>query len=255
MNIKNKKAVAFVVVIFLLVSLEIVYIFSELYNEPVKQNIQEQTDAIKFKKEYEELNGKDNGNGSIYRPLSISDKNPFIYKEAKDIIEMIDNKETFVVYFGFGKCPWCRSVLESMIKSAKNKGVKKIYYVDVLNIRDKYELNEKHKAVRTVEGTKDYYTLLKKLNNVLENYEPLTYTENKKEKKVTINEKRIYAPNVIVVNKGKAVSLETGIIETLIDPYMDLTDDMNCQIESLFDCLFEKLENASSVCDLSNNKC
>lgn len=256
MNMKNKKAKAFVVILFLLVSLEIVYIFSELYNDNEIVNPSNQiTDSIKFKKEYEELNGKDNGNGNIYRALSISDENPFIYKEAKDIVKMMNNKESFVVYFGFGKCPWCRSVLESFIDSAKEKGIDKIYYVDVFNIRDKYELDSNNKPVKTVEGTKDYYELLNKMANVLDDYSPLTYTVKKKEKKVVVNEKRIYAPNVVIVNKGRAVVKEDGIIDELVDPYMEITDDMRCSIKLLFECALDKIDDEKTTCDISNAKC
>lgn len=243
----KKRAVVFVVVLFLFVALGIVYIFSELYTESEAPE-EKVTDAMKFKSEYESVNGETQGDYKI-RELSISKKNPFIYKTAEELVELIEDKKTFVVYFGFADCPWCRSVLPSLIESAKENNIDTIYYVDVKNIRDKYELDEKNKAVRTVEGTDAYYRLLELLDPVLSEYAPLTYTTKKnKTKKVTIEEKRIYAPNIVVVKNGNALQLETGTPETLTDPYMELTDGINNEIKCLFDCLFETMTEDDNVC-------
>ena len=172
MNMK-KRAVAFVLVLFLFVAFAIVYIFSELYSESeVPEPVI--TDAIKFKSEYEAVNGEKQGDYTV-RKLSISEENPFIYSSAEEIVKKINNNETFVVYFGFATCPWCRSVLPSLIDSAKDNNVDVIYYVDVLNIRNKYELDENNKAVETVKGSDAYYELLTLLDSVLDEYSPLTY--------------------------------------------------------------------------------
>lgn len=256
MNKKRKAATAIAVVLFMLVALEIVYIFSELYTENDINSAPTITDAIKFKEEYEALNGVSNANGVQNRSILIDEDNPIIYASAKDISSMIENKESFIVYFGFSACPWCRSVIPSLISAAKDNGVTKIYYVDVLNIRDRYELNEENKAVRTVEGTEDYYKLLEQLDSILDDYAPLTYKTNKnKTKKVKINEKRIYAPNIIAVKNGKPVALEDGIIDALTDSHMDLTDEIKCEIKERFKCLFESLKEDNIVCDIDTGKC
>lgn len=237
MNMK-KSAVAFIVCLFLVLAFGITYIFTELYSEDEAPQ-PTITDASKFKEEYEKVNGEVQGEKTV-RTLKIDENNPFIYATEDEIVNMIEEKKSFVVYFGFSTCPWCRSVLESMISSAKNNKIDKIYYVDVLNIRDKYELNDKKEAVKTVEGTKGYYRLLELLDSVLADYEPLTYeTKKGKTKKVKIDEKRIYAPNVVVVKNGNAVSLETGMVDALTDPYMELTDALKNSMKCKFDCLFE----------------
>ena len=63
-------------------------------------------DAVTFKKDYESLNGKENANGKIHREVSIPKNNPIIISSAKEIVSMIENKETFYVYFGDSLCPW-----------------------------------------------------------------------------------------------------------------------------------------------------
>ena len=58
-----------------------------------------ETDAEKFKNEYESLNGTVSKSGKEVRSITIDEKNPMIYKSAEEIVEMIEKKETFVVYW------------------------------------------------------------------------------------------------------------------------------------------------------------
>ena len=64
----------------------------------------------------------------------------FISYTAEEIAEKIEKKDSFIVYFGFAKCPWCRSVLETLIEVAKDQGLDTIYYVDVKDVRDVKEV-------------------------------------------------------------------------------------------------------------------
>ena len=256
MNKRKKLATAIAIFLFMIVALEVVYIFSELYSENEVPTDPVITDAVKFKEEYESLNGTKSVNDQEIRSITIDEDNPFIYATEDDIVKMIDNKETFVVYFGFTACPWCRSVLESLVSAAKENNITKIYYVNVLDIRDKYELNDKNKAVRTVEGTEGYYALLKRIGSVLDDYSPLSYkTSKNKTKQVKIGEKRIYAPNIVTVKNGEAVSMETGIVDALVDPYMELTDEMTCEMKEIFKCLFDTLKDDVEVCEIDAQKC
>ena len=105
------------------------------------------SDSLKFKEEYEGFNGEKNDYFE-YRNLSITEKNPIIYSSAEEIVQKIENKETFIVYFGDPECPWCRSVIEQAINSANENGISKIYYVRIWNgfhneiLRDVYELDK-----------------------------------------------------------------------------------------------------------------
>ena len=206
------------------------------------------TDAEKFKEEYESVNGKE-----IYekkaRKISISKNNPFIYKNAKDIVEMMEQDETFLVYFGFNTCPWCRSVIEELIHVAEDNKIEKIYYVDVKDIRDIKEVNEKGKIETTKEGTKAYYELLEKMDSVLDDY---TLTNDDEE--ISANEKRIYAPNVVAVVNGKAKEMSTGTPDSLKDPYQELTEEIRKDIYNEFKCIVKCINNEKkNVC--TTNAC
>ena len=182
----------------------------------------EETDALKFKEEYEKINNEKTSYGTINREISISKDNPFIYKSAEEINEMIENKETFVVYFGFAACPWCRSVIETLIETAKEKGLDTIYYVDVYNIRDQLKLDENGSVIVDKKGTDAYYKLLENLDNVLTDY-TLTDSDNNT---VSTGEKRVYAPNVVSIINGEATLLRTGISDHQTDPYAGLTEEI-----------------------------
>ena len=205
------------------------------------------TDAEIFKKEYESLNGAKNDNGKIIRTVTIPKDNPFIYQTADELADRIDNKETFVVYFGFAKCPWCRSMIEQLIKSAEDHNIEKIYYVDVLDIRDEFEISESEGVVQTNTGTKGYNRLLDQLDNVLEDY----YILNDKDEKVNTKEKRIYAPNVVAIVNGKAEKLVEGISPKLEDPYAKLTEEMLEESYNSFNCIWECYQSDSNTCQKS----
>lgn len=201
--------------------------------------VDKNSDAYKFKKEYESINNKDNGHGNKYRELNISNDNPFIYSTAEEILEKTNKKETFIVYFGFKECPWCRSIIEELINVAKDRNIEKIYYVDVKDIRDVKEKDESGNIKTIKEGNSAYMELVEKFSNVLEDY-----TLNGE----SIGEKRIYAPNVIAVSNGQAIQMETGISEELKDPYSKLTSKMKKYTYNKFKCIIKCIEEASTTC-------
>ena len=217
-------------------------------NKDIDKDTVSSEDALKFKNDYESLNGVDN-NGKTIRSVNIPEDNPFVYKEASDIVKMINNEESFIVYFGFSKCPWCRSIIETLIKVANDYNVDTIYYVDVLEIRDILKLDDTNEIVTDREGSKDYMKLIKLLDNVLSDYN-LTDAEGNT---ISTGEKRIYAPNVVSVVDGEATLLETGISDSQEDGYQELTDDM---LDETYDKLAKVMEELgeSTVCS-TDSKC
>ena len=205
------------------------------------------SDAYKFKNEYESLNGTKSDSGKEIREIAIDENNPVIYKTAEEIVEMIENNETFVVYFGFSKCPWCRSVLPTLLEVADDLKLTKLYYVDILEIRDVLELNEKNELVTKTKGSDAYYTLLELVDNVLDDYS----MTDKNGKKIDTHEKRIYAPNVVGIVNGKADKMTTGISSLQTDAYMDLTEEMVNETYNKFKCVIScVLDNQKATCSL-----
>jgi thiol-disulfide isomerase/thioredoxin len=190
--------------------------------------------AVSFKEEYESLNGTTNESGKEHRTITIDEDNPYVKVSADKIVEMIENKETFYVYFGANWCPWCRSVLEKSIEVDKDNNIKTIYYVDITDIRDTLEYVDK-KIETTQSGSDAYYKLIELLDNVLDDY--TLYDGNNKE--VETNEKRIYAPNFIYVKNGNAVKKISAISEAQTDSRETLTDEILNDEEKAFDEFFK----------------
>ena len=201
-------------------------------------------DALKFKSDYESLNGVETSSeGVYYRELDLDEDNPFVYTTLEEINGKIDNKESFIVYFGANWCPWCRSVLPTAIEEAKDAGIDTIYYIDVRpdndeenDIRDIYSLDEKKKIYLSHEGTEAYHKFIKTADSILSEYSSHGVDVKGTE---FAGAKRVGAPNFIQVKKGKPVVKITGISEEETDPYMELNDEILDDMSEIFSEFFE----------------
>ncbi len=196
--------------------------------------------AKEFKESYEALNGTTNKSGKEHRSVKIDSNNPFEKVEASEIVEKINNKESFYVYFGDELCPWCRSVIEKFIEVANKNNIKKVYYVKIWDkegteiLRSKYELDDNNELKEVIKGTDEYYKLLESFNDLLSDY---TLTD-KDGNKVDVHEKRIFAPNFVYVKDGVAVKLVDGISDKQKDAREELTKEMLTDEEKTFNEFF-----------------
>jgi len=204
-----------------------------------------QTDGIKFKEEYEKLNGKKNDQGKKYREITIDSKNKMVYKTTEEVLELIDKKKSFVLYFGFDTCPWCRSVVPTLASISKELN-QEVYYIDVKDIRDTFELDDDNKPKLVKKGSKDYSKLLEKLESVLEDY-TLTDSDNNE---IKVGEKRIYAPSIVIVIDGKAKELTTGISDKQTDGYMKLTKEMEKETYNKIKKVLKQVSDKNNTCYL-----
>ena len=204
-----------------------------------------QTDGIKFKEEYEKLNGKKNDQGKKYREITIDSKNKMVYKTTEEVLDLIDKKKSFVLYFGFDTCPWCRSVVPTLASISKELN-QEVYYIDVKDIRDTFELDDDNKPKLVKKGSKDYSKLLEKLEPVLEDY-TLTDSDNNE---IKVGEKRIYAPSIVSVIDGKAKELTTGISDKQTDGYMKLTKEMEKDTNNKIKKVLKQVSDKKNTCYL-----
>ncbi len=200
-------------------------------------------DVITFKEEYESLNGEVSNSGRDYRSVSIDEDNPYIYITAEELIEKMDNGESFYVYFGSSMCPWCRSVIETATEVANSNSISEIYYVDIWDddgneiLRDKYIINDNNELEQTIEGTSTYYEILERFNDFLDDY---TLTDDDG-KEVNVGEKRLYAPTFVFIENGEVSRLVTGIPDSLNSPYDELTEEIKNDQEEIFEEFFSNL--------------
>ena len=209
-----------------------------LDNHDKEPKIEITADEKAFKEAYESLNGTKNSSDKDYLEVNIPDKNLVTIKTDEEIIDVLKNG-TGVVYFGFNSCPWCRSLVETLIKTAKNTNVKNIYYVDVLDIRSSYEVKNK-KLNKTKEGTEAYYEILEVLDDYLTEYK---ITSDKKD--YDTKEKRLYAPTIVALKNGEIVGFHEGTVKSQTDPYLGLNDTEEKELEGIFKEMFLKIEDDS----------
>ena len=200
-----------------------------------------ETEALKFKNDYESINGQENASGKIHRVVTIDPENPFIEVSASDIVNKLKNKETFYVYFGSRLCPWCRSVIEKAIEEARKNNIKEIYYVDIWDdegkeiLRDKYTLDDNNELVLSIEAGEGYQELLEYFAELLSEYT----LKDKDGKSVSTGEKRIYAPNFFYIEEGKALKMTEGISSLQKDSREELSEEMLKEEEELFKEFFD----------------
>ena len=197
--------------------------------------------AIAFKEEYEALNGKMARYKKEHRTLNIPEDNPYVKTTPAKVLEMIENNETFYLYVGDPLCPWCRSVIEQSIKTAKEYGIDTIYYIDFWDdenneiLRDVYELVD-GKITKTHEATEEYKKLLELCGDDLglRNYT----VKDKKGKEVEVNSKRFYGPSFFFIKDGVFKKYTDARSTKQSGPLDELTDEILKDQAELFENLF-----------------
>ena len=207
-----------------------------------------ESDAVRFKKEYESINGKTLKRSSHkVKSLSISKNNPIKYASYDEVIDVIKNG-TGIIYLGYPECPWCRSALPVLLESAKDYKIDTIYYINMHDERDYYEVKDgklvykKDDNGNELKGTKGYFKLLKALDSELGSY---TVTDDAG-KEYDTGEKRIYVPLIIFVNEGKIIGTHLSTVDTQENGYDELTDDEYDELNGIY---------ANYIKELVNNYC
>ena len=199
--------------------------------------------ALDFKEEYESVNDKVLRGDIKYRTLNINEKNPYIKVTPEEIVEKINNKETFYLYVGDPLCPWCRSGLEKMIEVAIDKGIKDIYYIDFWDdehneiLRDLYDIKINKKDIefiKTQDSAKGYDEILEAVSLFVQDY-----TITKDDVTYNVGVKRIYGGDHFYFEKGickKYVSLRSDKLAKSSDELTkEVLDDQQKNFEEFFE--------------------
>lgn len=193
-----------------------------------------------FKIDYESINGLKNKKDVYYRILNIPEDNPIVYTSGEEIINLINNKESFYLYVGDKLCPWCRSNIETAIKIAKENNIEKIYYIEIWDdegneiFRDKYQI-EDDKLVQVYKGEASYHQLLEYSSSFLKDY-----VLNKDGENIEVGEKRIFAPSYFYFEEGVLKRFTEGTSINQKDAYETLNDQILNDQETLFKELFSE---------------
>ena len=200
-------------------------------------------DAIKFKEEYEKLNGEINtSNSKKYPEVKISEDNVVKYSSYDEVLEILQTG-TGIIYLGFPECPWCRNLVPVLMTAANETEIDVVYYLNIKEDRNLLVLDDNKKIKTQKEGSKNYFKLVDALSEILDDY---VLTTNSGEE-VNTKTKRIYLPLVIFVKEGKIIDYHLDTVESQENPYEPLSDR---ELEELLLTLINKISKTTGIiCD------
>lgn len=235
---KKKLYIIIGIILIVLAGLAVWY-FGFSNGEEVKIN----EDAVKFKEEYEALNGKKSASGKVYQTLDIKEDSKIKYSNMDEVIEILENG-TGLIYFGYPNCPWCRGMLPTLLETVDCSCLDNLYYMDMTDVRDTYEIKN-GKPNKVKDGAKGYDKLLELLDEHLDEY-----TLQNGKKTVKVGEKRMYVPFIVAVKDGEVldtystVTLDEG--QTSYDP---LTKKQKDELKNVFNDMIYEMSLTTTVCE------
>ena len=137
------------------------------------------------------------------------------YKEIslKDSLDIIKDKKSAVVYYGFPKCPWCIEIVPILNEVAKENKIT-VYYV---NTRLEENMDETQKG-ELVEILKDYLETNDEGNP------------------------HLYVPDVYVFKDGKVLDHHLGTVDGHDAHERKITDEEKQQVKETYQKMIEKLK-------------
>jgi len=204
-------------------------------------------DMLRFKEEYEALNGQSNAAGThIMKTISIPEYNRAVYITPEEILELAESG-TGLIYFGFPQCPWCRQMTPLLVDVVLNSGLNALYYIDMTDIRTTWELQD-GVPVMTNEGHPYYQDLLIAFESVIETspINPFHLTDADGNR-INTEELRIFVPTVVAIRNGRIVGSHMYTVPASApgNPYENhwnsLTEDEEQQLRAIYETLLEAL--------------
>lgn len=213
-------------------------------------------DMLRFKEEYEALNGQENAAGThTLQTITIPEFNLIRYATPEEILEIAESG-TGLIYFGFPQCPWCRQMTPLLIDVALDMGVDVIHYLDLLNptsIRTTWELQDGI-PVMTNPGHARYQDLLVAFSSILEPL-PLNpfHLTDADGNRVNTEELRIFVPTVVAIRNGEIVAHHIYTLESSFpgNPYGNQWNLLTAEETEELRAIYENVIRAL----LGNNPC
>lgn len=199
--VSDKKKLALLIGIIVILVIVIVVLVNIFGNGQLMSGISN-ADGRKFENEYEKLNGEVSEDGKTYPEVNISSSNVMKYASTEEVLNIFNNKEDAVIYFGYSSCLYCRSAVQVLCDTAATMDIDTIYYLDIEETDDKYN---------------DLLSILD---------EKFTIEED--------GEKKIYSPLVVFVARGDIVSYNKGTLFSQEDPYQPLDKDQVAGLSEIY---------------------
>ena len=204
------------------------------------------SDALAFKLEHEELNGVPNPNNPelIFKDMYIPENNPFRYAELYEIVQLLENNGTGVVYLGFPICPWCRSFVPVLTNTAIEYGVREILYRNILEDRNILEL-EDGVIYETRAGHPEYYRLLELLGDLAPAY---TGLEDDSFRRVFVPALLFIKDGEVIRYQGALASFQERVSTEELGGWLQKNEEEIEELSQIFSDYFEKLFENTDDC-------
>lgn len=178
-------------------------------------NITMNNDTLSFKTEYESLNNNENLHVQVPEDLNI---HLLDFEGVKTML----SSGSWVLYFGFPTCPWCRNLLPELFVTLKQNQIFDLYVFDPKTIRDTKKLDEQWNIITEVETSVEYQRLLDRMDNILPAYKGLN------DEKI----KRLYVPFLVVIKDWEIIGHHLSTLEEQEDPKIPLTDAQKKKLQN-----------------------
>lgn len=193
-------------------------------------------DGVKFKEEYEALNGTlIEGSDTNFMDMEIAKENPVVYATIDDVLEVVEG--TGIILFGFPECPWCRNAIPTFIDVANELKVETIYYYNIKDERDVLELVDGEIVEKTPKGA-NYQLLYDAM------YEDLSVYGGLEDDSI----KRLYFPTVYIYKDGELVLKQESTVESHTDSQVEMNEAQKTELKEIYANGIKKMQ--SSVCDI-----
>lgn len=185
------------------------------------------TDNIRFKEEYESINGQLNESGKTITTIEIDENNSIKYIEQQEVIDSLING-THVVYFGWPECSWCRRALPVLIDTVNQYPGMRIYYFSIRQAREDYENGVDRQLA----------ALYKEVSKVLLMSE-IDFSEISEVDDNGVL--KIVASMLIFVKDGEVIGAHRRTVESHFDSYEELTKAQIAELKDIYDCYLQEM--------------
>ena len=217
----KKKVIIVISALIVILVMGLFLILMKTDNSNIKYTEQE----IKFKNEYETLNGTDYGK-SILKTIDIDNDNNVEYITDEDIIANLTTGDK-VIYLGWPECNWCRTMLPVLVNTLKKNNVDTLYYYNHKNLRTAYEEGKDTELVKIYEDILEI--IGEDINSVFD------------EESNKAGEKKILAPTVIFIKDGKYIGLHVKTVDSQTKSSDELTKEQINELENIYQGYIDKL--------------